>query len=347
MNRKNFIKYSSILSLVNFIPPKIFAQNKIDNEIIKPNRLKIGDKIGLVAPAGFITEKELAEANQNLQTLGFEVVAGENILNRHGYLAGTDKQRADDLNKMFQNKDIKGIVCARGGYGCARMLQYLDYELIKKNPKILLGYSDITILHYAIFSQTGLITFHGPVGISTFNEFSILSLNNVLINPQPILAMWNADEDKTKTEFNITTIRSGKAKGRLIGGNLSLVVSLIGTKYDVDAKNKIIFLEEIGEEPYRIDRMLTQMIQADKFVNAAGIALGVFSKCESKPDESGISNSFTFTEVLFDRLFNLGIPVIYGLSFGHIKNKLTIPFGAMAELDVDNQIINLLESSVQ
>ncbi len=197
-----------------------------------------------------------------------------------------------------------------------------------------------------IYSQTGLIGFHGPVSTSTFNEFSVTNFKNVLMNPQAKTLLRNAVEDEAKSEYKPFVIRNGKAKGKLVGGNLSIVASLIGTKYDVDTKGKIIFLEEVGEEPYRIDRMLTQMTQAGKFKNAAGIALGVFTKCESKPDESGIANSFSLSEVLSDRLFRLGIPVHYGLSFGHVVNKFTLPFGIDAELDVDNQSLTLLEKAV-
>ncbi|PIX93036.1 MAG: LD-carboxypeptidase, partial [Ignavibacteria bacterium CG_4_10_14_3_um_filter_37_18] len=201
-------------------------------------------------------------------------------------------------------------------------------------------------LLYGIYSQTGLIGFHGPVATSTFNEFSVNNFKNVLMKPQLKMSLHSASEDAAKNEYKPYVIRSGKAKGKLIGGNLSIVASLIGTKYDIEPKGKIIFLEEVGEEPYRVDRMLTQMIQAGKFKNASGIALGVFTKCESKPDQSGIANSFSLSEVLLDRLFQLKIPVLYGLSFGHIVNKFTLPFGINAELDVDNQELMLLEEAV-
>lgn len=312
---------------------------------VKPAKLRTGDKIGLVSPAGFISEEELSESVTNLSNLGFEPVPGKYVLNRSGYLGGTDKERAEDLNNMFADKNIKGIVCTRGGYGAARMLHYLDYDLIKSNPKPLVGYSDITVLISALYAKTGLVSFHGPVGISTFNDYSVNHFRNVLMFPSQTYAMSNpplaADE-----QSQAYTIRAGKAEGILYGGNLSLVVSLIGTEYDSDTSGCIIYLEEVGEEPYRIDRMLTQMIQAGKFNKAAGIALGVFSKCEPKPTQSGISNSFTLKEVLFDRLYPLGIPVIYGLSFGHITNKFTIPTGIKANLDVDNAELTLLEPAV-
>ncbi|MFA6980472.1 MAG: LD-carboxypeptidase [Ignavibacteriaceae bacterium] len=345
MKRRNFISAVGAVSASLFLPQKnIFADSS--PKTIKPKRLKSGDTIGLVSPGGFITEEQLEESKTNITSLGFLVVVAKNILHTNGYFAGTDKERAEDLHEMFGNKKVNGIVCVRGGYGCSRTLDFLDYDLIKRNPKVLIGYSDITALLYGIYAETGLIGFHGPVATSTFNEFSVNNFKNVLMNPQSKTLLWSAVEDGTKSEYKPLVIRSGKATGKLVGGNLSIVASLIGTKYDVDTKGKLIFLEEVGEEPYRIDRMLTQMLQAGKFKNVAGVALGIFTKCESKPDESGIANSFSLSEILSDRLFRLGVPVIYGLSFGHVVNKFTLPFGVNAELDVDNQSLTLLEKAV-
>ncbi|MCK9212199.1 MAG: LD-carboxypeptidase [Ignavibacteriaceae bacterium] len=344
MRRRTFLNTITAAATVAALPNFSFPLEKA--KIIKPKKLKTGDTIGLISPGGFITEQQLEESKTNISSLGFSVVAAKNILKRYGYLAGTDKERTEDLHEMFSNTKVDGIVCVRGGYGCARVLDFLDFNLIKRNPKILIGYSDITALLYGIFSQTGLIGFHGPVATSTFNEFSVNNFKNVLMNPQLKMSLHHAFEDATKSEYKPFVIRGGKAKGKLVGGNLSIVASLIGTKYDIDTKGKIIFLEEVGEEPYRVDRMLTQMIQAGKFKHASGIALGVFTKCESKPDESGIANSFSLSEVLRERLFQLGIPVLYGLSFGHIVNKFTLPFGINAELDVDNQSLTLLEKAV-
>lgn len=347
MKRSSFLKTGALTAAALGVSGKfnlINAQGK-PPAAIKPGRLKPGDKIGLVSPAGFISEEELNDSITNLSNLGFNPVAGKYALNRSGYLGGTDKERAEDLNSMFADKTIRGIVCTRGGYGAARMLPYLDYDIIKNNPKPLVGYSDITVLISALYAKTGLVSFHGPVGISTYNDYSVNHFRNVLMNPAPVYEMSNpplaADE-----QSQIYTINTGKAEGILYGGNLSLVVSLIGTEYDTDTSGCIIYLEEVGEEPYRIDRMLTQMIQAGKFAKAAGVAIGVFSKCEPKPSQSGISNSFTLREVLSDRLYPLGIPVVYGLSFGHITNKFTIPTGIKARLNTEAATLTLLEPAV-
>jgi len=344
MRRRNFLNTITAAATIAALPNFSFPAEK--TKTIKPKKLKVGDTIGLVSPGGFITEAQLEEAKTNMISLGFSVVVAKNILQKYGYFAGTDKERSEDLHEMFGNKKVDGIVCVRGGYGCARVLDFLDFNLIKRNPKVLIGYSDITALLYGIYAQTGLIGFHGPVATSTFNEFSVNNFKNVLMNPQQKLPLLIADEDPAKHEYKPFVIRHGKAEGKLVGGNLSIVASLIGTKYDVDSKGKIIFLEEVGEEPYRVDRMLTQMIQAGKFKHVVGVALGIFSKCDPKPDESGIANSFSLSEVLQERLFQLNVPVLYGLSFGHVVDKFTLPFGINAELDVDNQKLTLLEEAV-
>lgn len=344
MQRRDFIKSVSTAAVLTAVP-KVYSvvQSK---EKIKPHRLKQGDTLGLIAPGSYISPDELKDSVDNLEKLGFKVLYDERILSKTGYLAGYDKSRALEVNSMFANKKVKGIICARGGYGCARILPMLDYDVIKSNPKVLIGYSDITALLMGIYAETGLITFHGLVGISSFNEFSVTYFNDVLINPKQKVVLRSERGEDQKDNNGITTIVSGKGVGELIGGNLSVLNSLIGTKYDFNGEGKIIFLEEIGEEPYRIDRMLTQLIQSGKFDKAAGIALGVFKDCEPKEKDPSFSSSFSLMEVLFDRLSSLNIPAIYGLSFGHIKNKFTLPVGIKAELDTINQTLTLLETAV-
>jgi muramoyltetrapeptide carboxypeptidase len=314
--------------------------------VIKPPRLKAGDNLAIVAPGSYISEEELQDSIKNLNQLGFETTYSEKILLQSGYFAGSDKDRAEDLMEKFSDKSVKGIVCARGGYGCSRILQMLDYNIIRSNPKVLIGYSDITALLYGIYQKSGLISFHGPVGTSTFNDYSVNNFKKVLINPERTSLFPNSTNGDDENAYGVTSILKGKAKGRLVGGNLAIMVSLIGTEFDVDYSKKIIFIEEIGEEPYRIDRMLTQMIQSGKFKNAAGVMMGIFRNCEAKQKDPSFSKTFTLMEVLNDRLNSLKIPVVYGMSFGHVKDKFTIPFGALAELDADKQTFTLLEKAV-
>lgn len=342
MFRKDFLKSAIAVAAVSSFPFNIKAESNSEPNILLPPRLKFGDTIGLIAPAGYVVQKNVDNAIKNISELGFNVVYNKRILSKYGYLGGTDQERADDLNEMFSRKDVDGIFCIRGGWGCARILDLIDYSNIKSNPKFLIGYSDITSLNYALYAKAGLVTFHGPVGGSTFNEYSVNNLLNTVVNPQDNIKFYNAPPEKDSNEFIPVTIRSGIAEGELVGGNLSIVVTMIGTEYDINTKGKIIFLEEVREDPYRIDRMLTHMIQAGKFKDAAGIMLGVFSRCEASNQEESLS----LYEVLQDRLFPLGIPVVYGMSFGHIVNKITLPFGIKAKLNSTEQSLTFLNKAV-
>ena len=349
MNRKKFITSLSVASVgAAVLNPFTFASTSLIDEppVIKPPRLKSGDKLAIVAPGSYISEEELQDSIKNLNQLGFETTHSEKILLQSGYFAGSDKDRADDLMEKFLDKSVKGIVCARGGYGCSRILPMLDYDVIRSNPKILIGYSDITALLYGIYQKSGLITFHGPVGTSSFNDYSVDNFKRVLMNPERSETFKNSTSGDDENVYGVTTISERKGKGRLVGGNLSIMVSLIGTEYDVDYSGKIIFIEEVGEEPYRVDRMLTQLIQAGKFDHAAGIMMGIFRKCEVKENSDLTAKSFNLMEVLQDRFGNFKIPVVYGMSFGHVKDKFTIPFGALAELDADKHTFTLLEKAV-
>jgi muramoyltetrapeptide carboxypeptidase len=348
VKRRNFIKTISSTAIAASVFPSTLdnGQNKPNKTLIKPPGLKKGDKLALVTPGSYITEQEKEESIDALYELGFRVTYSDKLMQKNGYFSATDEERAADVNEMFERKDVQGIMCARGGYGCARILPYLDFDLIRDNPKPLIGFSDVTALLYAIYKKSDLIAFHGPVSISTFSKFSIKNFEDVLINPTFELTLMNSTSNNNYNPYGITVISEGIAEGELVGGNLTLAVSLIGTEYDIDYSGKIIFLEEFIEEPYRIDRMLTQMIQAGKFKNAAGVALGVFKLCESDKTNPSFQNSYTLMEVLQDRLGNLGIPVIYGLSFGHVVDKFTLPFGVKAELNTEDQMLKLLEPAV-
>lgn len=350
MRRRNFLKKSAIISAVTATSSNtlLSKEHSLPANIkrIKPKRLKKGDTIGLIAPGGYISEDAFIESIENIEKLGLKPYFTDNILARNGYLGGSDEKRSNDIIHMFINDKVDGIICARGGYGCNRILPMLDYDAIKANPKVLVGYSDITALHNAIYAKTGLVTFHGPVATSTFNDFSINNFVNVIMEPKDRYVFKHSDDYKKGGDFEIYTIREGKAKGELIGGNLRIVVTLPGTPYDVDFTNKILYLEEIDEKPYRIDRMLTELLLAEKLQQVAGIALGVLRKCDKKVGSQKGEETFSLKEVLMDRLYDLGVPVIYGLSFGHIENKYTLPFGINAELDVINQTITLEEAAV-
>lgn len=333
MNRRIFSKITTIsgLSILPFIgkshPPHPVSFCKK----IKPNLLKKGDTIGMITPGSFIADESLQLAIEHVESLGFKVQLGKNIRAKRGFNAGTDAQRLADLHAMFSDKNIDGIWCARGGYGCGRLLPKIDYALIKKNPKALIGYSDITALLLAIYKKTGLMGFHGPVAASEFTDYTIEHFQKMAMQSESNFVIQPAAANLANEDINYhpKTIVSGTAQGKLIGGNLSLLASLVGTEFLPDFKNKIVFMEDIGEKPYRIDRMLTQLRQGTNLKAAKGIALGVFADCEAE------KNSLSLLETLTDRLADLNIPVVYGLSFGHIANQITLPIGREVTLNAD------------
>lgn len=313
-----------------------FSDHKLDK--IKPKALKSGDTIAITSPAGAVWEPAQIETfSAILRSFGFTVVLGKTLNEKWGYFAGSDELRAKELNDFFANKSIKGIFCMKGGWGCARLLDKLDYKSIQQNPKVLIGFSDITTLLLAITHKTGLVTFHGPVGNSGWNDFTKNAFTNVVQTPQPYIYSANPS-----TEEPILTINSGKATGELVGGNLTVLTSLIGSGYLPDWKGKLLFLEDFKEEPYSIDRMLTQLKLCGALDAVNGIIFGKCSKC--LPEEP--LKSFTLNEVLLQHIKPLKTPAFYGAMIGHIENKLTVPLGINATMNADSGTVSLNENSV-
>lgn len=312
-------------------------------ERILPARLKKGDVIGLVTPGSSVNEDQLAEAVAKFENLGFKTVYNDTVLSEYGYFAGPDRERADELMDMFTRKDVDGIWCVRGGYGSIRILDMLDYELIRQNPKVFIGYSDITALITSIFQETGLVTFHGPVGTSDFNRFSMKSMRKVLMDPQEEYKYPYKREKETRDnpEYDRYTITGGEAEGELIGGNISVLDSVIGTSYEPDFENKLVYLEDVGEKTYRVDKMVYHLLSGTNLKKAAGIVMGAFDECNINEEPA-----LSLKVALDDLLKPLGIPVSYGLSFGHIKRMLTIPSGIRATMNADKNSLKLLEPAV-
>jgi muramoyltetrapeptide carboxypeptidase len=290
-----------------------------------------------------VSEEELADCVSKLANLGFRATYNDTVLSEYGYFAGPDQERADELMDMFSREEVDAIWCVRGGYGSIRILDLLDYELIRQNPKALIGYSDITAILTAIYQKTGLVTYHGPVGTSDFNGFSKRSLRDVLMYPGAENKYRYKREKDTRDnpEFDRYTLNGGKAEGELIGGNLSVLDSIIGTRFEPDFENKLVYLEDIGEKTYRVDKMLFHLLSGTNLKQAAGIVLGVFAECNVNEEPA-----LSLRTALDDLLLPLGIPVSYGLSFGHIKRMLTIPTGIRAALDADKNTFRLLEPAV-
>ena len=348
LSRRKFIKSSGALTALSLVPFSVSMagpEGEVSelNQRIFPERLKEGDMIGLITPGGPIEERQLEETIKKLKSLGFDTYYNESVLLQYGYFAGTDRERADELMHMFVNDEVDGILCVRGGYGSIRILDLLDFELIKQNPKVFMGYSDITALLTSIYEQTGLITFHGPLGISPFNEFTLKSFKKVVMNPGNHYKYPYEREENTEDnpEFDVYTINSGKAEGELIGGNISVLDSMIGSKYEADFENKIVYLEEIEEKTYRVDKMLYHLLYATNLKKSAGIVMGVFSECNIN-DEPRLS----LKQAIDDLLKPLDIPVFYGLAFGHIDTIVTISNGIKARMNADKNTLKLLEKAV-
>lgn len=314
--------------------------------LIKPPRLRQGDTVALIAPGGYATEKSIAKARANIEQLGFRVREGAFLREVNGNYAGTVHQRLLDLHAAFADPEIKMIWPIRGGSGCISLLAHLDYALIRANPTILLGYSDITALHLAIHRHARLVTFHGPVASSTMTDYSVEHMLAVLSDPQPeytiSMALENSRRALQEPHFGMRTVHDGVATGPLMGGNLSMVAALAGTPYAADFQGSILFLEEVNEAPYRIDRWLTQLDLSGGLSKAAAVMVGICEGCG--PEHEDIS--LTLDQTLDIHLQPLSVPAVTGYSIGHIRNQFTIPMGLRARLDTDRQTVTLLEPAV-
>jgi muramoyltetrapeptide carboxypeptidase len=321
--------------------------------LVKPPVLKAGSLVGLIAPGGVVDDGTIQKCVSNLEGLGFKVKTGKNIRAAWGGYAGKVAQRLEDLHGMFEDTDVKAIWTARGGSGCAALLPGMRYEMIRRHAKILIGYSDITALHLAMYRHAGLVTFHGPVASSTPNDYAATQMQAVLMSPRPQTEIHMSIENERRAtaqpEYALRTFRHGIAEGRLLGGNLAVLAAMVGTPYAAEISNHLLFLEDVAEAPYRIDRMLTQLQQSEArpgqprgLDRAAGVMLGVFRRSAAPADDA----SLTLDEVLDEHFAASQVPAVYGYSFGHIAQQFTIPVGVRARLDTHSKTLMLLEPAV-
>lgn len=314
--------------------------------ILKPKRLRPGDTVGLINPASATFEPDdIALVEETMTALGLRSRRAPHLLARHGYLGGTDAERAADLHAMFADPGIAAILAVRGGWGTSRLLPLLDYDLIRRNPKLLIGYSDLTALLIGIYARTGLVTIHGPVGISTWDDaFSLDYFRRLLFEGEALTMRNPTDPDAlVQTEHRIQPITPGTARGRLVGGNLTVLSAILGSPYLPDWRGHLLFLEDIGEQLYRIDRMLTHL----KITGLLGQLSGfIFGQCTDCDPGRGYA-SLTMTELMQDHIAPLGIPAFRGAMIGHIKQKFSVPLGVEAEMDAAKGTIRLLEPAVQ
>jgi muramoyltetrapeptide carboxypeptidase len=356
-SRRAFLEEVSFASLIAGFPLSVQAAltryAEKAPELVVPRALRKGGTVALIRPASPSFDYGVNEMTAEIvASLGFTPKLMPNAGKKLGYLAGTDAERAADLNAAFADPKVDAVWCIRGGYGTPRILPYLDYETIRKNPKPFIGYSDITGTLNAIHRLTGLVTFHGPVADSTMSEYSLAAFRKVVMEgaagqiagPPP----FTPREGTVDRENHVWKLAGGKAKGRLVGGNIAVFSTLVGTPFEPEMKGRILFLEEVGEDPYRIDRYLTQFLLTGKLAGLAGVALGKFSDCGPAPNhDTSLLGSWTWQEVCADRFGKLGIPVVAGLCFGHVRDKATLPLGVMAELDGDAGTLTLLEPAVR
>jgi muramoyltetrapeptide carboxypeptidase len=346
MNRRRFLQSAAAVAAAAHVP---LARAASASAVVKPKRLAPGDTVALVSPANAtFNTVELDIARESLEALGFKVRPSEHMMERYGYFAGQDKARADDINQAFADRSVACVHAIRGGWGSARLLPYLDFDAIRRNPKVLIGYSDITALLLAVHAKTGIITFHGPIGLGRWDPYSLDYYKRVLFNGEPVTYSnkqgISSDRNAlTQVEFRTRTITPGKARGRLLGGNLTVLTTILGSPYLPDWDNAILFCEDVREDLYRVDRMLTQLKLAGVLGKIKGFVFGGCSECGPGDGNYG---ALTLEEIFADHIKPLGVPAWSGAMIGHAQPQWTVPEGAQVEIDAAAGTIALLESPV-
>ncbi len=310
--------------------------------MIKPKPLRRGDTIGLVGISGALHEPEtrFEKMLEAIDALGYKVIVADSCREEYGYLSGTDASRAKGLNQMFRDDRVDAVVCMRGGYGVTRILDRVDFDVIRANPKLLLGYSDITALHTAIHEKVGMVTIHGPMpdrAWMEFDDFSRRSMLRALTSTEPLGTLYNPEGTAPKC------VVPGRCEGRLVGGNLSLIAALCGTPYQLNPDGKVLLLEDVGEYVYRLDSMLTQLRLAGMFERCAGVVLGGFTNCTEEYERYALH----LEDVIRDIIVPAGKPVLANLSIGHTPVKITVPLGVNCAVDAEAGTLTIIEAALE
>jgi muramoyltetrapeptide carboxypeptidase len=346
-DRRAIIRGFGALPVALSLPTGSAAVSAAARTARKPPRLRPGDTVGLVEPAAFSDDPTQIEAvKSTISAMGLIPRVGRHVGTRYGYLAGTDRQRAADLNAMYADDEVRAVFAVRGGWGSARLLPLLDWKTIRANPKLLIGFSDITALHLAFAARAGFTTIHSPNAGNSWQEISWNSLWHLAFaGTAPTLrnAAPRVDESPLEARPGTVAIRSGKARGRLLGGNLSVLTALVGTPWLPDFEGAILFLEDTGEAQYRIDRMLSQLALSGILGRVAGVVFGQCTRCTTDLEDY---IGFTIPELLDQYLAPLGVPAFHGANIGHVANQLSLPVGARVEIDADLGSIRVLEPVV-
>ncbi len=348
MTRRDFLAVAGAGTIATAALTSTAQSAQTRPPIIKPRRLRAGDTVGVVTPAtATFQQVELDIVRESLEALGLKVRIGEHVMNRYGSLGGADKDRAADINKFFGDRAVAAVIPTRGGWGSARLLPHLDFDTIRRNPKIILGYSDITALLNSIHARTGLVTFHGPNGGGRWDSYSLDWTRRVLFAGEAVTfsnpKTTNDRNVLTQIDNRIRTITPGRARGQLLGGNLSVLTGILGSPFVPDFAGAILFIEDVEEQPYRIDRMMTSLRLAGVLEKVRGVVFGTCSDCT--PGSGGYA-SFTLEEILNDHLKPLRVPAWQGAMLGHNMAQWTLPVGIDVEIDATAGTIAMTESAV-
>jgi len=347
LTRRHFLQLAATTSALALPFEATKASDYSDRSFIKPPRLKPGAVVGIISPASAtFVQEELDIVIDAVRGLGLVPKLATHVRDRYGYLAGTDIERAADINQFFQDPQIAALLPIRGGWGCSRILPYLNYQTIRQNPKIIIGFSDITSLILGINAQTQLITFHGPNGLTSWRTIQTEYFRRVLFNGELVTFANSKDGDDAdrlmQVKNRIQTITPGKARGRLMGGNLSVLSGIVGSPYLPNMAGAILFLEDTGENIYRLDRLMTHLKIAGVFDKLAGFIFGQCPGCTPDADYG----SLTLEEVIWGHIQPLKIPAFYGAAIGHLENIVTLPIGLNVEIDATKGAIAMLEPAV-
>jgi len=316
-----------------------------------PKPLKKGDKVAIISPSTPTSPKRVEDAEKAIRAMGLEPIMFPTCYKYHGHLSGSDEERAKDVNDAFLDKSIKGIICLKGGSGATRILPRLKYDQIRENPKVFVGYSDITALHMVLNKICNMVTYHGPMCISnvfnvdgdkvSFEPFTYNSLVDNIFKSKAIGEIKNPPNEKLEMLYG------GSCEGEIMGGNLSLLVATLGSPYEVDVKGKILFIEEVHEETYKIDKMLTALSLAGKFNDCVGILLGTFSDCMQEEKSSYDGKDLDLETIFKEVILPYKKPTLLNIRAGHNHPQVTIPFGVKAKMNADEKKVVLLEASTK
>jgi muramoyltetrapeptide carboxypeptidase len=316
--------------------------------LLKPKPLRAGDTVALIAPSTYVSSPDALQlAKRTVEYFGLKWKLGRNLGKRTGYLGGTVDERVADLHAAFTDPEVRAVFCTRGGYGAAMLLDRIDFALIRSHTKIFTGFSDITALHLGLHQQSGMVTFHGPTVLADFSDYTLEHFRRALFDARPLGVLRNpAEERPIRPKHPLRTLQGGRGTGALMGGNLTLISTTMGTPWEIQTDGKLLFLEDVDEQPYSMDRMLTQLRLAGKFRHIRGLILGQCQDCAPREFKPAFDNTFSLGEVYDNILGELKVPVLAGLTIGHTEDQLTLPLGVRATLDADAGTLTVEEEAL-